>query len=117
MYRKIMIVDDSKVSRMIVKKTILEISPDMEIIEAGDGNQAMESLARNEIEAAILDFHMPGLNGLELAEMLLKINPDLPITMLTANIQHEIQERAESLGIGYLAKPAKKDELEAFVTG
>ena len=117
MYHKIMIVDDSKVSRMILKKTISEITSDVTIIEASNADEAVEKLSSEEIEAAILDFHMPGLNGLDLAEKLINLQPALVITMLTANIQNEIKDRAKALNIGYLAKPVNKAKIETFIMG
>ncbi|MBT4039057.1 MAG: response regulator, partial [Rhodospirillales bacterium] len=45
------------------------------------GDEALELLKSNEPEAAILDFHMPGLTGLELAEKLKDLMPNLVITM------------------------------------
>ncbi len=115
MYGNVLIVDDSKVSRMITKKIVLEISPNISILEAASGDEALELLKSNEPEAAILDFHMPGLTGLELAEKLKDLMPNLVITMLTANIQNEIKAQAEALGVGYLTKPAKKEDLETFL--
>jgi len=111
MYHKIMIVDDSKVSRMIIKKTISEITSVVTIIEASSADEAVEKLGAEEIEAAILDFHMPGLNVLDLAEKLIHLHPALVITMLTANIQNEIKDRDKALNIGYLAKQVNKADL------
>ena len=81
MYGNVLIVDDSKVSRMITKKIVLENSPNISILEAASGDEALELLKSNEPEAAILDFHMPGLTGLELAEKLKDLMPNLVITM------------------------------------
>ncbi|MBT4628080.1 MAG: response regulator, partial [Rhodospirillales bacterium] len=66
---------------MITKKIVLEISPNISILEAASGDEALELLKSNEPEAAILDFHMPGLTGLELAEKLKDLMPNLVITM------------------------------------
>ncbi len=115
MYRNILIVDDSKVSRMIIKKIILEVVPDIEISEAACGDEALDQMADNTFEAAIVDFHMPGIDGLALAGKLKELQPSLAITMMTANIQHEIEERATALGVGYLTKPPRKDDIAAFL--
>jgi len=117
MHNTILIVDDSKVSRMIIKKIVSEIAPDATLIEAANGDEALEKLAADPIEAIIVDYHMPGMNGLELAEKLKELKPALAITMLTANIQKEINERADALGVGYLTKPPKKNELQEFLEG
>ena len=111
----ILLVDDSKVSRMMVKRVIAEIIPEATIIEAAEGEEALAKLAENHIDAAILDFHMPGMDGMMLAEKMKGTNPSLRSTMLTANIQKEIASRAEALGIGYIAKPADKEKLGPFL--
>jgi len=116
MYKKIMIVDDSKVSRMIIKKAIKEDCPEMIFVEAAGAEEALDKLSVEEVEAAILDFHMPGMNGLELAEKIKALKPDMPITMLTANIQEEFIQKAVELGIGYMSKPPKKDKLLTFLS-
>ena len=116
MYKKILIVDDSKVSRMIIKKAIKENCPEMIFVEAADAVEALEKIEVEEVEAAILDFHMPGMDGLELAEKIKSLRPDLPITMLTANIQEEFIEKSAELGIGYMSKPPKKDLLLTFLS-
>lgn len=108
MYRTILLVDDSRVSRMMTRKTVGAILPDATIIEAANGQEALEKLASEDIDAAVLDFHMPGMTGLELAEKIKAQQPKLPVTLLTANIQNETKERAAALGAGYLTKPVKK---------
>ena len=117
MYASVLIVDDSKVSRMMIKKIIAEISPETTVFEAADGNEALSSLKENDIKAAIVDFHMPGIDGLELTEKIRAIDADLPVTLLTANIQNEIKKRADELDAGYLSKPANKDDLADFLAG
>jgi len=116
MYSKILIVDDSKISRMIVKKIIAEVSPAMVVVEAGSAKEALVKLKNEDVDAAILDFHMPEVTGIELAVKIKEIKPELPMSLLTANIQDEIKTQCDDLGIGYMAKPPKKEPLEKFLT-
>ena len=117
MFQSIMIVDDSKVSRMMIKRIISEIAPAANLIEAANGDEALALLGENDVDAAVVDFHMPGIDGLQLVEQMKATQPDLPITLMTANIQNEIKNRAEELGVGYLTKPAKKEDLASFLGG
>jgi DNA-binding response OmpR family regulator len=56
-----------------------------EAITARDGFQAIQALQFNSrIEAVILDFHMPGMDGVELASVLKSCAPDLPILMISS---------------------------------
>lgn len=116
-YQTLLVVDDSKVSRMMTKKIVTQINPDALFVEAAGGEEALSALGANVVDAAVIDFHMPGMDGLELVEKVKTLQPDLPVVLLTANIQKEIKERAEKLGAGYLTKPAKLEDLEAFMAG
>jgi len=117
MAKTVLIVDDSRVARMILKKLISESASDWTIEEVGGAAEALTYFEEKTADAAILDFHMPGIDGLELAGILRSSNSDLPMIMLTANIQKEIEERAAELGVGFLTKPVDKDKLVAFLNG
>ena len=115
MARNFLLVDDSRVARMVLKRTILELEPDSTFEEAGDGEQALNILSEGEFDLAFLDFHMPGMTGLELLEEIRKSNQELKIIMLTANIQHEIKERAAEMNSAFIEKPVNKDKLESLL--
>jgi CheY-like chemotaxis protein len=68
MSKDFLLVDDSRVARMVLKRTLLEIAPDCTFEEAGNGEEALTALQNGEFDMAFLDFHMPGMNGLELLE-------------------------------------------------
>lgn len=117
MSKRILIVDDSRVARMILSRVIHEIDADWVISEAASGTEAVEHSKQNNPGAVILDFSMPGMDGLDTARQLRDFLPNTPITLLTANIQKSIEKEAEKIGIGFLTKPVKKDEIAAFLGG
>ncbi len=114
--KTVMIVDDSRLARMVLTKMLQDNFPDWSITEAVGGEDALEKFESEAPQAAIVDVNMPDIEGPELAEKLLAIKPGFPITLLTANIQKAVRDRAESLGIGYLSKPPDKDGLQEFLS-
>ena len=115
MAKHLLLVDDSRVATMVLKRTILEVAPDSPFAEAGDGDEALKLLADDTFDMAILDFHMPGMTGLELLEEIRKSNKDLKVSLLTANIQTEIRDRATALDAGFIEKPINKTNLEGLL--
>ncbi len=104
--KSVLIVDDSKTARMMLKHWLKTFNPEIAILEAGSASEAMEasrSMTANDM--AIIDYNMPGENGLELAEKLAAKLPKTRMTLCTANIQEAVRNRAESLGVFYIAKP------------
>ena len=95
----ILIVDDSELVRQGLR-TVLRANPGWEICdEASDGLTAVEKFRDLHPHVVILDFQMPGLNGLEIARRMLKIAPSVPIVMLTQHASEILEEHAQEVGI------------------
>ena len=116
MSKTILVVDDSLVSRMMIKAIIQSNVPEADIIEAGSGAEALEKISQqNAIDIALVDFNMPGMTGLELiTAMTDKITVD-KIALLTANIQDEIREQALTVGVTFLNKPINEEIITSFL--
>ncbi|MEQ8286476.1 response regulator [Thalassospira sp.] len=114
--RSVLLVDDSKFARLLVRAFISGNFADWQIDEAEDATKALEMVDAKTYDYLILDFNMPGMNGLELGKKLRARFPDAVIALLTANIQLEIQKKAESLGLEFLAKPPTEDKIRDFIT-
>jgi two-component system response regulator AtoC len=81
-------------------------------LEAADGEAALESLAREPVDAILTDLRMPKMNGLELLEVVRRRHPDIPVVMLTAH--GTVGSAVEALKRGafdYLTKPFDPDEI------
>jgi len=113
----VLIVDDSKLARIVLKKTIGALKPEWALREASDGQEALLELGRGAFDAAIFDYNMPGLNGLEVAQEVRQAGGQMPIALVTANIQDDIIARARALNITFVAKPVSEDGLRGFVSG
>jgi CheY-like chemotaxis protein len=112
----VLLVDDSKFARLLVKAFIQDSFPDWQIDEAVDAGQACEMTKNRSYDYFVIDFNMPGMDGIELGALIRKAHPDSSVALLTANIQTEIQKRAEALGIDFLAKPPTQEKIAAYFT-
>lgn len=113
----VLIVDDSKLARIVVGKTIAALQPEWRRLEAGGADEALALFDSEAIDLVILDFNMPGRDGLELAEALRARFPDMPIAVATANVQDEIIARARAANATFIAKPVTEDGLRGFISG
>ena len=70
--KTLMIIDDSKVSRMMITAIIKDKKPDLNIIESSNGNEALDLSKGKSIDFFSIDYNMPGIDGLELISQLKK---------------------------------------------
>jgi len=116
MSKTILVVDDSLVSRMMIKAIIQSHVQGADIIEAGSGMQALEKVGEDKaIDVAFVDFNMPGMTGLELITALATKLTIPKIALLTANIQDEIKAQALAAGVTFLNKPINEDVIASFL--
>jgi len=113
--RTVFVVDDSRVARMMVRAIIEDHHPGWQVIEAASGEEAVTAAAAHRPDFIILDVNMPGIGGLVAARQLLTLHPGVAIAMLTANIQDAIRQQADDLGVAFLTKPVRPDNLLAFL--
>ncbi|MEJ5979340.1 response regulator [Novosphingobium sp. PS1R-30] len=113
----VLIVDDSKLARIVAGKALAELQPEWKKIEASGADEAIEKLKSETADIALIDFNMEPRDGLELASELRVLRPDMPIAIITANIQDEIIARARQVGAAFVAKPVTADALEGFLSG
>jgi CheY-like chemotaxis protein len=110
-----MIVDDSKLARMSVARTLTKLHPDWEQVEAATTDDAIAQVRAHPVHMALLDINMPGRDGLELAAELRAIDAGMPLAIVSANHQTEIVARAAEIGAGFLGKPLTEVALAAFL--
>lgn len=106
---KVLMVDDEKRFRETTRK-ILERNG-FQTILAENGEQALKCLDQSP-DVAVLDILMPGMDGHEVLEKMLKLKPDFPVIMLTGHGDKDSAEQALVLGaFDYLSKPCDIDLL------
>jgi CheY-like chemotaxis protein len=114
---KVLIVDDSKLARMVVASAFRRIRPDWELQEATSAQAALDAIVRGSVDVALVDFNMPGTDGLELLAKIRETHPRMPVALVSANVQDEILARTRELNAAFVAKPVTDDTLGAFLSG
>jgi CheY-like chemotaxis protein len=112
---KVLIVDDSKLARMAMIKALNALHPDWPRIEAGNADEALERINQESPDIVLLDFNMPGRDGLAFAAELHQRHPLIFVAVISANRQLEVIERARAAGATVLAKPLTEQALADFL--
>ena len=113
--KTILIVDDSRVSRMMARNYIGMLHADWIIEEAGSGEEALLKARSVSPDLILMDVNMPGMGGMAAAEQLRHEWPTVPISLLTANVQTATRERAAALGLGFVEKPITEARIATLL--
>jgi CheY-like chemotaxis protein len=103
-------------SRMMIKTIITTHYPDWEVVEAGDGPEALQVTESTSIDLMTLDMNMPGMDGVTLGLELRKRFPDADIALVTANIQDAVRERAKAAHMIFVPKPITEERIVGFIS-
>src|SRR5271156_3794667 len=99
MHTRFLIVDDSELVRRSLR-TVLQANPEWEICgEAADGVSAVEMFKELRPNIVILDFQMPGINGIETARRMAEIAPTIPVVLFTQHASADLARHAREVGI------------------
>lgn len=115
--KMVLVVDDSRVSRMMSRQYILAIHPEWQVEEAISGEDALQKVETLTPSLILLDVNMPGMGGMAAAEKLRVACPEAQITMLTANVQDATRNRATALGLGFVEKPITEARIRQMLAG
>ncbi|MES2864647.1 MAG: PAS domain S-box protein [Bacteroidota bacterium] len=111
---KILIVEDNKVNMLLTKTLILKQFKNAKIIEAENGEEAVQKYKNQEPHITLMDIQMPIKNGYEAAEEILQINPKAIIIALTAGIFTGEREKCLEIGmVDFVVKPLDKDLFDS----
>ena len=114
--KTILIVDDSLISRMFMRKAVQGAFSHWNVLEASNGHDALSAVEGKSVDIALLDLNMPGgINGLALARSLKDLFSNIQIALVTANIQSAVREKASALGVEFIAKPITEDKIVDFL--
>lgn len=106
----ILIAEDDKNQRMLLKAVLREKG--YEVVEACDGEEALDVLDNTHIDLLIADIMMPKVDGYELTRLLRESRSTLPVLMLTAKQLPEEKKRGFLVGTDdYMTKPVDEEEM------
>jgi CheY-like chemotaxis protein len=103
---RVLIVDDSRTMRSIVRKILSASRFRLELHEADEGLAALERLRQDPFDLVFLDYNMPGFNGFETLSEIRRESPRVAVVMMTTAVDNDVAGRAADLGAaGFLRKP------------
>lgn len=109
-----LIVDDSKVVRMVARRILEDLK--FEILEAEDGKEAMDQCLKEMPDVVLLDWNMPVMNGLDFLRALRKVeggNDPVVVFCTTENDMDHIRQAISAGANEYIMKPFDRAIIEA----
>jgi signal transduction histidine kinase/ActR/RegA family two-component response regulator len=119
--KRILVVEDHRMNQIVINKTLLREYPELNIIIANNGEEALKYLAVQAFDLILMDIQLPGIDGFETTR---KIRHDLadkhantPVLAMTAQAQIAEDERYREAGMNdYILKPFNPEELFNKIT-
>lgn len=110
---RILIVDDEPLARLRLRGLLADcVQPAIAVVdEAGSAAEALHALARQPVDAVLLDIHMPGMDGMALARKLREQENPPAVVLVTAHAEHALQA-FEVDAVDYLTKPVRRARLQ-----
>lgn len=112
----VLVVDDSSFMRSLLTKIFKKSSKIDGIIEAIDGQSAIDKYQKEHPSLVTMDIDMPGMNGLDAAKKIMALDPKAKIVMVTSANKTEMRNEAEKIGsVGYITKPFNAERINEVI--
>jgi len=109
--KKVLVIDDQAGIRALMTEVFTALG--IEVLEAKNGSEGLETMDRRQPDMILLDMKMPGLSGIETLRLIRAKNYAVPIILVTAYQENDIIVEAERLGVtARLVKPFDIEELK-----
>ena len=117
--KTVLVVDDSRIMRNIVKNTFAELRIPSHFLEAENGKKALHLLETNKVDLVLLDWNMPEMNGMEFLKKA-RAMPDYantPIVMVTSEAaKYNVVEALQNGATDYIIKPIREKTFMEKIT-
>jgi len=108
----IIILDNHKLIITEIRRQVLSVLPTAVCVCFTKQREAIEYVKKHRVDIALLDVDMPGLNGIEVAELMCQINPRLNIIFVTGYPEYALQAFTVPVS-DFIVKPVSEDALRA----
>lgn len=114
---KVLVVDDSRVMRQIVVRTLRQSGyGDCEVVEATDGLDALAKVDAEQPHLVLSDWNMPGMSGIDFLRSLRAGGDDRPFGFVTSEGSEQMRDVAERAGASFLiAKPFTAESFRSVL--
>ena len=109
--KTVLVVDDSRIMRNIVKNTFSLMKIPCQFIEAGNGKEALAQLQSQEVHLVLLDWNMPEVSGLDFLKTVRAMDAykTLPVIMVTSeSAKYNVIEALKNGATDYIVKPVNE---------
>ena len=112
-----LVADDSRVARLIFRDAVADAAAGpINIVEAADGRECMEQLARGNVDLAFIDVHMPHMSGLEALWGARNMGLKTFVTLMSGSVDDRLMTLARNLrAYEFLFKPFGRDDVEKVI--
>lgn len=115
---KILIVDDSRAMRSLVKRAVEQAETGHQLSEAANGLEALRAIETARPDLVLSDWNMPEMNGIDLLRALRKAGDGMPLIFVTSDSSPQMRELAQAEGaLSLISKPFTADAMRAALAG
>jgi len=112
----ILLVDDDPEALILLRRLLLSFAHRYEIVAVESGIAALALTAQHPVALVITDYHMPGMNGIQLTGAIKSASPETRVAIITAYDVHDVAHRAKAVAADYvMAKPYMPAQLKQMV--
>ena len=110
--KSVLVVDDSRLSRMLISKYIATLHPHWIVNEANSGQEGIDKAKQQSPDYITMDYNMEGISGMDAAKHILQFAPRAKIVLFSANVQASIVAEAKAMGIAFVGKPVTEITMQ-----
>jgi len=114
----VLVVDDSRIMRNVIKKILAGLATKVDCLEAGDGREAYNLIQTRPVDLALLDWNMPELSGIDFLRLVRGQDTlkNLPVVMITSeSAKYSVIEALKAGANDYIVKPVEETNLRAKI--